>query len=180
MALEYIKGKVTAVNERPTSAGTMYDIEIAGQRVGAGKYMPRVKAGGYYKLAIERNGKYINMARGTKPEPIDASDSDPVATPAAPSAGRSSYAAGDDKRQEAISRQAARNTAVEFMRLLAEKDALVLPAASAKSAARYEAMRATLEQLTNEFFAYSTGKDTKPEAAKEKEDDLAGNEEDFD
>lgn len=171
-----IKGKVTNVRERETSAGTMYDVEINGKMYGAGKFKPTVREGQYVKFPVKYNGKFANV--GGKIEVIEESEATPA--PAGGSGGRSYGGYNDDKRQEIISRQAARNTAVAFMQILASKDAIPLPASAKTPGQRFEVLSAFLDGLTVRFNDFALGKTTGDEdATSPDEEDEAGSDEDF-
>jgi hypothetical protein len=151
---EFIKGKVTKLGSRPTQFGEMYFMEVAGQMVGVGKYPPKVNEGDYIRVPIERKGNYINLAKGGKPEKISAED---APAQSAPAAGKSYTPYNDDKRQEVISRQAARNTAMQFLNLLVTQEAVTFPKTAAPDK-RAAILRAHLEKLTEEFNNYALGK----------------------
>lgn len=174
---DFVKGKVTEILERETSIGTMYDLVINGQKYGAGKYEPKVKVGQYVKAPIKQNGKYANIFG--KIVVISADEAGPPPA-AAPSGGGRSYQANDDKRQEIISRQAARNTAVAFMQILVDKDAVPIPASAKTPAQRFEVLNTFLDGLTVRFNDFALGKTTGDEDVKadDSEED-EGSDEDF-
>lgn len=152
---EIIKGKISKLGSRETQYGTMYYLEIAGNQIGIGKYAPKVREGDYVRVPIERKGQYLNLAKGGRVEAADADSSSPA--PSTPVAGKSYTPYNDDKKQEVISRQAARNTAMQFMNLLVGQEAVAFPktATPDKKAA---ILRAHLDKLTDEFNAYALGK----------------------
>jgi hypothetical protein len=154
---EIIKGKVNRITERETQYGTMYNLDVAGNQIGIGKYPPKVAEGDYVKVPIERKGNYLNLAKGGRIEKIKP-DEVPSSPPAASAGGKSYTPYNDDKRQEVISRQAARNSALTFLGQLLAAEAIAFPktATPEKKAA---ILRANLEQLTGEFNNYAMGKD---------------------
>jgi hypothetical protein len=176
---DIIKGRVTNIRERETSVGTMYDLEINGKSYGAGKYAPKAKVGQYVKFPAKYNGKYANV--GGRIEVISESEAGPA--PAAASSGGGgggrSYQANDDKRQEIISRQAARNTAVAFMQILADKDAIPLPASAKTPAQRFEVLNTFLDGLTVRFNDFALGKTTGDEDVNADDGEEDGSDEDF-
>jgi hypothetical protein len=174
---DIIKGKVTNIRERDTAVGTMYDVEINGKLFGAGKYAPKCKVGQYVKFEAKYNGKYANV--GGKIQIIDASEAGPAPAAASSGGGGRSYQANDDKRQEIISRQAARNTAVAFLQILADKDAIPMPASAKTPAQRFEVLATFLDGLTSRFNDYALGKTTGDEDVNTDDSEEDGSDEDF-
>ncbi len=161
-----IKGKVQNIVEKDSAYGTMYNFEINGTTYGAGKYPPKgVSVGDYISFEAEQKGRYWNM--NTK----SVKKIDPVPDEA-PAPAKTGYAGGGaggyDARQDAISKQASRNTAIEFMNFLAGQDALPV-AKTAKGDAKFDAFSAILEKLTEDFYNYATGKTKTPARAADAE-----------
>lgn len=168
--MSQVTGKVTAIDERSTDYGTMYNVKVNGKSYGHGKAEPKFEVGDYISFDVEKRGRFENMVSRS----IRVLDEPPASAPAPqPSYGgggkRQWNAGNDDKKQEAISKQAARNTAIEFMNLLASQDALPV-GKTAKPEAKYTALRGILERLTEEFYLYSQGKAAKPEAGESDDD----------
>ena len=154
---EFIKGKITKVGSRPTKFGDMFYIELGGQQVGVGKYRPKISEGDYARVPVERNGQYINLLKGGTIERI-ADEGSSSSAAAAPSSGKSYTPYNDDKWQETISRQAARNTAMQFLNLLVSQEAIAFPK-TANAERKAAILRAHLEKLTEEFNNYALGKE---------------------
>lgn len=162
------QGKVTAVNVRDTAYGKMYTIDIAGTSYGVGKYPPKAAVGDYVEFNYTENGRYKNLDNKSLrkiAEPAGAAEAplQPAPSRAAPSGGGNSRYMSDEaktalemKKQEVISRQAARNSALTFMSLLASQEALPI-AASAKKDAKYDALLGILDEITERFYNYSMG-----------------------
>lgn len=169
---DFVKGKVTDIVERETSIGTMYDLVIAGQKYGAGKYKPSVKIGQYVKAPIKQNGKYANIFGKIQVVSADEAGGDTSPPPVrGGSRGSGGFGYNDEKRQEIISRQAARNTAVAFLEILIAKDAVPMPASAKTPAQRFDVLSAFLNGLTVDFNNYALGKKDKDTSKDEEEAD---------
>lgn len=150
-----VTGIIQSVSIRSTSAGEMSDITVAGQRYGAGlaRYL-KAKEGDYVTFEVEEreNGKYKNVKRNT----LKISKNKPPAE--ALEAAKATAKGSFDARQEAISRQAASNTAIAWVSLLQSAGAIEVPAAKAKSKgglmAYYDLIRREYEK---EFYEHNTG-----------------------
>lgn len=152
------QGVIGEIKLQDTAYGTMYNFVINGETFGAGKFPPKgVASGDYIEFEFEEKGRYKNL-NSKSVKKVAAPTGAQVATAAAATV-TATRSFGKD--QETISKQAARNTAVAFLTLLASQDAIPV-AASAKPPARFEAIRAMLEKLTQEFYDYSTGKSPTP------------------
>lgn len=142
---------------KTTSTGKqMTDLIFSnGDKVGAGLYPPKnIEQGKFYSYEIDFNGNFKNlrknsMVEGKAPEGAAAT----AASPAAPvRSGGNSY----DSRQDVISKQAAFNTSIAFVKLLAESDALPI-AASVKAAKKADAIEAIVLDYASKFHKRSTG-----------------------
>ena len=141
---------------KDTSAGKMTDYIFSnGDKVGAGKFPPKgIEQGKFYNYEFDMNGNFKNLRKNTMfegkaPEGAAAS----AASSAAPArAGGNSY----DSRQDVISKQAAFNTSIAFVKLLAESDALPV-AASVKAAKKADAIEAIVLDYASKFHKRSTG-----------------------
>ena len=141
---------------KDTSVGKMYDYIFSnGDKVGAGKYPPKgIEQGKFYNYEFDMNGNFKNLRKNTMfegkaPEGAAAS----AASSAAPArAVGNSY----DSRQDVISKQAAFNTSIAFVKLLAESDALPI-AASVKAAKKADAIEAIVLDYASKFHKRSTG-----------------------
>jgi hypothetical protein len=151
-----IKGKVQTVSSRETQYGTMYSLKINNEYYSVGKYPPKCAEGDYVKFDATANGKYWNLTKGAKIEKVGAED---VPPPAPAPSGGGSYGRGgfnDDKRQEVISRQAARNTAISFLELAHANGALAFPK-TANEAKKFDILSTYLDEVTDKFYNYSMG-----------------------
>ena len=141
---------------KDTSVGKMYDYIFSnGDKVGAGKFPPKgIEQGKFYNYEFDMNGNFKNLRKNTMfegkaPEGAAAS----AASSAAPArAVGNSY----DSRQDVISKQAAFNTSIAFVKLLAESDALPI-AASVKAAKKADAIEAIVLDYASKFHKRSTG-----------------------
>jgi hypothetical protein len=152
-----VTGVVQSVVSRQVTGGkTMYDIIVAGQKYGVGMYAPKAKEGDYVKFEVDESRGFKNVARGSLKVSANKAPPEAVAEAAATQIKSASTGASYDSRQDCISRQAATNTAIEFLRILGEADALGLPAANTKGK-KAEVLEAMLKKYTTEFYEQNTG-----------------------
>lgn len=135
---------------------TAYDIQVAGQWYGYGFYAPKANEGDYVTFEATQNGNYYNVERGTlkvgKAPPEEAKK----ATASSVKQAVGSY----DARQDAISRQAASNTAIAWLTLLHAAGAL--PVATSKSkGSQQEALDVIRREYEKEFYESNTGNEWK-------------------
>lgn len=173
-----MKAYVNDIIEKPVRGGTMimHDILFSnGDRVGAGKFKPKgIKKGDYVEYEVTMNGNFKNLTPGS----LSKIDPPPGESAPAPQAA-ASYSSGSsyDARQDVISRQAALNSALSFVSMLAAAGALPLPKSKATQA---DALEAIVMEYTGRFFHQNTGNKYKVhETAKggTVEEDLAAMEE---
>lgn len=167
---ETIRGIVQEIQTRQVAGGkTAYNIKVGGDSYGAGLFAPKCKQGDYVTFTLDDARGYKNVERGTlKVGKAPAGEPAPAASSPAPKGSYNSF----DSRQDAISRQAASNTAIAFLNLLAANDALGLPA-SGKKGTKQEAMEALLHKYEAEFYERNTGvawKDISPNKSAASED----------
>jgi hypothetical protein len=162
-----MKGKVTAIPQSQTQFGPMYNVEVDGRKYGFGKYPPKNFAvGDYVEFNVDStNPRFPKMDYKTVkviPEPADAPA--PAPRTASGGFGKSYGGYNDDKRQEVISRQAARNSAIAAFAELRALDALPVPAKTAKAADKFDLYIGIIDEVTDKYFNYSLGIVTKPKA----------------
>ena len=177
-----VKGVVQAVETREVSGGrTAYSVRVGGQSYGAGLFKPKCKEGDYVTFEEERNGNYKNIARGSlkvsdyKPSPEEEKVETKPYTPNSGGVDWDAKAKADAERQDTISRQASSNSAIAFMQIMSDNDALGLPKTDTRGA-KAKALTALLRKLEVEFYERNTGKtyvDITPSAEQpvEKEED---------
>ena len=173
-----ITGVIQEIIKKQTSAGEMADIVVAGTKYGAGKtQFLRAKEGDYVQFDLDESRGYKNVARNS----LKVSKNKPPAEAVAQAAA-TSYAGkgGFDARQDAISRQAASNTAIAWLALLQQAGAITVPATQAKSKGGSMAYMDTLRtQYEKEFYENNTGNEWKsiaPNAKNEDSPDVAEDE----
>lgn len=150
---EVMKGVIQAIETRSVAGGkTAYGIKVAGTTYGAGLYAPKAKEGDYVQFTVDDSRGYKNVERGTlKVLPNKPTDhQEAPAKPAYNKTGGSSF----DARQDAISRQAASNTALAYLTLQQAAGCLPLPSKKADIA---EALDALLKETTVAFYEQNTG-----------------------
>lgn len=166
--MSQISGVIQAIETRSVAGGkTAYSIRVGGESYGAGLYAPKAKEGDYVTFGLDESRGYRNVERGTlKVGKAPKGEAAPAAaTYAAPKS-------GFDARQDAISRQAASNTAIGFLELLLKAEAL--PLGKTK---RQEAVETMLHKYEQEFYERNTGVAWKDISPNKKEDVEEGEEE---
>lgn len=121
-----IVGKVQYINEKEGKYGPMFSIKVDGTNYGVGKFAPRgIDQGDTVEFEVEYNGNYPNVAKGSlrKVEGAKAS------APSAQADTRKAFtkATSNDDRQVIISKQAALNTALEFIKFAKDNETLPVP-----------------------------------------------------
>ena len=145
-----ISGVIQQLKSKQTKIGEMWDIQVNGDFYGVGKYNPKAKEGDYVTFTPEYNGNFKNVERGT----LKVSANKPANTTPAQNVRAASNSF--DARQDAISRQAASNTAIAWLNLLHTAGAL--PIATSKSkGSQQEALDTIRRQYEKEFFEANTG-----------------------
>lgn len=166
-----ITGVVQEVQTRDVSGGKKaYNVVVGGQSYGAGLFAPKCKVGDYVQFEVDESRGFKNVARGSLKVSKNKPPAEAVAEAAATAPKVSTTGGTVDMRQDTISRQAAMNTAIQFMTLLSSNDALGLPA-SAKGK-KQEVLESMLAKYMAEFYERNTGvayKDISPSAAKTEE-----------
>ena len=149
-----ISGVIQQLKSKQTKIGEMWDINVNGDWFGVGKYKPKAKEGDYVTFTPEYNGNFKNVERGT----LKVSQNKPSNAGSSSSTQQAVRSASNsfDARQDAISRQAASNTAIAWLTLL--NTAGALPIATSKSkGSQQEAMDVIRRQYEKEFYEANTG-----------------------
>lgn len=150
-----ITGIVQEIKTRSVAGGkTSYDVVVGGQAYGAGLYAPKCKVGDYIKFELDDSRGYKNVGRNSMKVSANKPPAEAMAEAAATAPKQSTTGGSFDSRQDAISRQAASNTAISFMTLLNVAGAL--PVATAKGKAQ-ETLEAILHKYEQEFYERNTG-----------------------
>lgn len=150
---EVMKGVIQAIETRSVAGGkTAYGIKVAGTTYGAGLYAPKAKEGDYVQFTVDDSRGYKNVERGT----LKVLPNKPTEHQEAPAkTGYSKPASSSfDARQDAISRQAASNTALAYLTLQQAAGCLPLPAKKADIATALDAL---LKETTVAFYEQNTG-----------------------
>jgi hypothetical protein len=148
-------GVVQEVQTRDVSGGKKaYNIVVGGQSYGVGLYAPKCKVGDYVKFEIDESRGYKNVARNSLKVSANKAPAEAMAEAEATAPRKTSTGGSVDTRQDTISRQAAMNTAIQFMTLL--QSAGVLPAATAKGKGQ-ESLELMLKQYSKDFYEMNTG-----------------------
>lgn len=152
--LEKITGVAEYINTRATSFGTMFSLKVNGTNYSLGKTDPSAKfgvqKGDAVEFAAEQNAKgYWDIKGPVKVLKQEASSAQRPAAAAAV-AQAANYRQADDNKQKVISRQAARNSAIEFLQLA--HAAGVLPASPKTKGQGFDLLREQLDKITDEFY----------------------------
>lgn len=172
--MSQVSGIIQSIESRKVSNGTKtaYNIIVAGQSYGAGLYAPKAKEGDYVTFTAEQNGNFLNVERGTlKVGKAPAGEAKGTAASAASNVKQA--VGGYDARQDAISRQAASNTAIAWLTVLHNVGAL--PAAKSKGD-HQQVMDTLRREYEKEFYQSNTGntwKDINPTKTVEADDEVA-------
>lgn len=157
--MKQVKGVLSEIMERPNAwkGKTAYDIVVGGEKYGNGFFAPKAKVGDYVEFTAEdRKGNgYWDVA----PKTLKVSDHKPSAAEQAAAAAPARRPSGGnsfDNRQDVISRQAAANTAINFVELLKDLEALPF-AASTKKQDREGLVYELVKKYTAEFYEFNTG-----------------------
>lgn len=167
--MSQVSGVVQEIQTRSVAGGkTAYNIVVAGQSYGAGLYAPKASVGDYVEFTVDEARGYKNVARGTLTVQKNKGGASAAAPAAAPVAAKPA-AVNYDARQDTISRQAAANTALQFLNLAVSTGALELPK-SGKKGAQLDALETIVHEYTASFYERATGtvyKDISPNAPEE-------------
>lgn len=134
---------------------TAYDLNVNGQWYGYGFYAPKANEGDYVTFEATQNGNFHNVERGTLKVGKAPADQGKQATGGSVKQAVGSY----DARQDAISRQAASNTAIAWLTLL--HNAGALPAGSKSKGSQQEALDVIRREYEKEFYESNTGNEWK-------------------
>lgn len=149
-------GVVQEIRPKAVAGGkTAYDVVVGGQAYGYGLYAPKAKAGDYVKFEIDESRGYKNVARNSLKVSPNKPPAEALAAAEASAPKVSSTGGSFDTRQDSISRQAASNTAIAFMQLLAGADALGLPTGAKGN--KQAALEDMLHKYESEFYERNTG-----------------------
>jgi hypothetical protein len=151
------QGYLNKIIEKSVKGGamTMYDLSFSdGNVVGAGKFKPKFAVEGkYYQYEFTQNGNFKNLTAGSMKE-IAAPAGTTAAAAAAATPAPKGYGKSDET-QKIIQRQAAANTAIAFVKLLAETDSLPVPKTAAKDK-KADLMETVLKDYMNKIHMWNT------------------------
>lgn len=171
-----VTGVIQKIETNQRGKYLMADVFVAGEKYGFGLAKTlEAKEGDYVKFQVEENRGFLNIVRDS----MKVSEHKPPAEALAEakvSVTKPSYSSFDS-RQDAISRQAASNTAIAWMNFLGSQGVVELPASKTKTKGAHMAALDELRRgYERDFYEHNTGqayKDISPEAAESKETDDA-------
>jgi hypothetical protein len=172
-------GVVESITSREPRPGMVFfSMQVGGRKYDVGKFAPRgVKAGDTvsFEYDTKQNGNFTNytlVPRSLRVEAGGAPAAEPTSAPAASSpapqqAARPAYTAFDE-RQEIISKQAALNTAQNFVTFAAANGGVAPLPKAAKDGERLTLLRAWLLDEAAKVYKLTTGRDwAMPETGQE-------------
>lgn len=147
-----IRGFVERIDTKQTQYGPMYNLVVDGKTYGVGKFAPKgIQAGDYVQFEGVQKGNFWNVQAGS----LSKQDK-PAGVTASPARAASGGGMSQDRRQETISKQAALNSALSFVKLLQDADALPMPKTT-KQAAKADLLLTVVNDYTARFYHQSTG-----------------------
>lgn len=144
------EGFITKIDARNTKFGVYHDVYIDNKNMGGGKFPPKgFEAGDYVSFEVEKNSKGYETIKAGSLSKLATPQG--VKAPAPPTPSGISMAT-----QDVISRQAALNSALQFVEILAANGAIPegKSLAAAKKADKIEAI---LMSYVSKFYLYNTG-----------------------
>lgn len=171
-----IKGVVQEILIKDVGNNKMADIIVAGEKYGAGlsKFV-KAQVGDYVQFELDDSRGYKNVARGSLKVSKNKAPPEAVAEAAATKGNVAKAVGGFDMRQDAISRQAASNTAIAYMTLLFAAGALPVSTAKTKGAAQ-ASIDAVREEYEKVFYERNTGQPYKNISPSAPAEEVAGEE----
>jgi hypothetical protein len=154
--LNNITGVIEYLDAKEGQWGTMFSIKVNGTRYSLGKLDPTAKfgvvKGDVVRFSAAQNAKGYWDVKGPITKVAEAEPQVVRASPSAAAVGgvAATYRAAEDNKQKVISRQAARNSAIQFLQLA--QAAGVLPAAPKTKGQGFDLLRDLLDKITDEFY----------------------------
>jgi hypothetical protein len=140
-----VTGTVEDVYSFDSKVGKLYGIMVDGEKYGTYKTKPDCSAGDTVSFRFKVSGDYNNIDTKT----LEITAGVPTAGLAKPSGG-----AFKDK-QEVISRQSALNSALAFVQILVDADAVPGVAKATKSDDKFSILRGIVAETAEEFYTAS-------------------------
>lgn len=148
-----VKGVVQAISSKDFGKGPMWSIKVDGEWYSVGKFQPKCKENDTVSFEIAYNGNYKNVA----PRTLQVMAGVPVSSTGG-AGNQSAGARAFDTRQDTISKQAARNTAIEMVRLMHEAGVKFYPA-TAKMDQQVGIIEKMVDHYTAKFYQFATGQE---------------------
>ena len=144
------EGFITKIEERDTKFGKYYDLHVGSEKLGMGKFPPKGMAvGDYVRYEVETTDKgYKNLKNGSLEKLEKPAGVEPPKPPKASTIGLD--------RQDVISRQAALNSALQFLEVLTANDALPAGAKNLSPDKKADKIEAILMEYVQRFYLLST------------------------
>lgn len=149
------QGYIASITPKETKAGTMYDFMIDGRKIGAGKFPPKgFQAGDFVNYEVTENGNFLNLKAGSMSKATPPAG---VAAPAPASTATGRALANHDAKDEAYSRGASLNSAMAFVKILADSDSLPF-AANTKKDVKADLIFQVVQEYTERIYELTTGR----------------------
>lgn len=166
-----VSGVIQKIETRKVANGTKtaYDIFVTGQKYGAGLWAPKAKEGDYVTFNANQSQYGWDVERGTLK--VGKAPAGAAAAPSPVRAAVNSF----DARQDAISRQAASNTAIAWVGFLHTAGAL--PVGSKTKGALQQTLDTIRMEYEKKFYEQNTGvewKDISPNPSEDEHEDASG------
>lgn len=139
---------ITGVVEKvlgPSGRGT-YDVQVGGVKYGTYTNVPKCAPGDVVEFEAKQNGNFWNM----NVKSLRVTSKAPTTEAAAPSTKTKAWVP-DDKRQDAISYQAARKDALQLTEMLLSKELLDFGKAK-NNASKIEVVEVFIDKFTQRYF----------------------------
>lgn len=171
-----VQGKVERILSSESNGKTIYALVVNGERYGFYTNNPRKKGvdkGSLVKFSYSESNGWLNGNFKSLEVVRDARGNSAAGEAVVGRTQKQPVSHGgfrDPEVQTHISRQACRNAAIEWVKLLCERDAVPFPA-KANAATRAEVLNATLNHYTDLFYNYVvSGKHSSGELSSEDEE----------
>lgn len=150
-----VEGYVQKITSKPTSTGkTMYNVMVNGVSYGAGLYAPKFKDGDFISFQATKNGNWDNMeTRSVTVKQPPAGHASIVVAQTGGSTGNSF-----DARQDAITHQASRNSALTMVGLLKDVGGIPGLTKAKNEADKMQLLVSLVNEFTKDYYEYVTGK----------------------
>lgn len=161
-----VEGYVQTIDTVPTKTGkTMYNVRVNGVKYGAGMYPPKFKQGDFISFTSSMNGNFNNMeTRTVTVKQPPAGMSPPQATSAGYNGALGqnpprANSQGWDDRQDAITKQSSRNSALAMVKLLFDAGGIPGLDKAKTPADKMQTINSLVDEYTKDYYFQVAGKE---------------------